>query len=418
VTTTGNSKYRSGAIRRRASHTDRNALHIVITAAGISSLGDGVRRIAMPLTAASLTSDPLSIGLVTVCAQLPWLMAPILGPTLDRFRPLRLMYVVDSIRAVIIGLFAAALATSVSGVALLAGAALLMGLAEVLAESAAQIAMPMLVAEGDLEFSNSRLMGAQTVTTQFVGPPLGAWLGTIGIGLPYGLDAVTFIASALLIFGLRHRNLTETSPTEDVKLSSQMLAGFRWARWHPVIRVLIMVVIGLGFFDGMVGAILVVFAYRQLHISAFDYGLLLAIAAVGSLVGTFGSRRLAQRARRKPMLLVSTLGAGVSYLVLAGTSSPSVAAVMLAVNSGLTMAWNVLTVSARQRLIPVEILGRVTTVYRMAAWGALAVGGIFGGALAKWVGPRDVVTISGVGLALMTFAVMRIPSKGLEPTEG
>jgi hypothetical protein len=59
-------------------------------------------------------------------------------------------------------------------------------------------------------------------------------------------------------------------------------------------------------------------------------------------------------------------------------------------------AWNVVTVSLRQRVIPSELLGRVNSVYRMLDWGTIPLGGLAGGFIASVAGLRAPYVISGV----------------------
>jgi MFS family permease len=54
---------------------------------------------------------------------------------------------------------------------------------------------------------------------------------------------------------------------------------------------------------------------------------------------------------------------------------------MFFLSSFLAVVWNVITVSLRQAIIPDELLGRVNSVYRMLAWGAMPVGMALGGAI-------------------------------------
>ena len=55
-------------------------------ATALSNLGDGLRLVAMPLLATSVTSDPRLIAGVTVAQQLPWLFFILPGGAwADRF---------------------------------------------------------------------------------------------------------------------------------------------------------------------------------------------------------------------------------------------------------------------------------------------------------------------------------------------
>lgn len=395
---------------RRPRRTNRRALRTVLLASGISNLGDGVRRVALPLLATRLTTDPVLISLVAAAAQLPWLAAPLLGLLVDRVRPLRLMALVDLVRGGIIGGLAVILASDGGHIALLAGAAMVLGLADVLADSAAQVMVPVLVADSELETGNARLMGVQATAALFIGPPLGAWLVALSLPAPFAFDAVTFLCSCALLVTIRRFDRTPPPAQGRRGLSAELSVGFRWALADPVMRKLVAVVVGLSFVDGIVGGILVLFATRELDLGGYGYGALLSVAALGSVVGTAAAGRLVRTVPVRSLLVLATVGAGLSYMVLGLVGSPVLAGAMLALNSAMTMLWNVLTVSARQRLIPEDILARVTTIYRMAAWGSMPLGSVAGGFLAREIGLRPVVLLSGVALTALTALVARLPA--------
>ena len=48
-------------------------------------------------------------------------------------------------------------------------------------------------------------------------------------------------------------------------------------------------------------------------------------------------------------------------------------------SSVLTIGWNVITVSLRQRIVPDHLLGRVNAGYRLMAWGTMPLGAALGG---------------------------------------
>jgi hypothetical protein len=57
-----------------------------------------------------------------------------------------------------------------------------------------------------------------------------------------------------------------------------------------------------------------------------------------------------------------------------------VAYLLVGVGAG---AWNVLSATRRQRLTPGPLMGRVTSAYRMLAWGLMPLGAALAGPLAK-----------------------------------
>ena len=78
-------------------------------------------------------------------------------------------------------------------------ATLLLGVAEVFYDNAAQTFMPSIVHPNNLEKANGRLWSIEQVANTFAGPPLGALLLTVAFSFPFWIDAVTFGVSALLV---------------------------------------------------------------------------------------------------------------------------------------------------------------------------------------------------------------------------
>jgi MFS family permease len=73
-------------------------------ASTVSALGDGMYLAALPLLAAELTRDPLAVAVVTFAGWLPWLLFALpAGALVDRLDRRRVMWVVDSVRALVVG---------------------------------------------------------------------------------------------------------------------------------------------------------------------------------------------------------------------------------------------------------------------------------------------------------------------------
>ncbi|EHK87143.1 major facilitator transporter [Saccharomonospora azurea SZMC 14600] len=92
------------------------------------NVGDGIRLAAFPLLAASLTDSAAWVSVVTAASTVPWLVAGLAAGSLaDRRGARGLMVTADAVRlAVLVGL-AVLVAVGAAGVAIVAVAALLLG---------------------------------------------------------------------------------------------------------------------------------------------------------------------------------------------------------------------------------------------------------------------------------------------------
>ena len=69
--------------------------------------------------------------------------------------------------------------------------------------------------------------------------------------------------------------------------------------------------------------------------------------------------------------------------------------------------WNIATISLRQRIVPDRLLGRVTSAYRMVGLGAMPLGALAGGALARADSLTSTLVVAGALCVLATVAALR-----------
>lgn len=99
------------------------------------------------------------------------------------------------------------------------------------------------------------------------------------------------------------------------------------------------------------------------------------------------------------------------------TTNPWTIGVAVFVGGVANATWNVITVSLRQRIIPLPLLGRVTSGFRLLAWGTGPLGAIVGGLAAEIVGLRPVFTAAGIIAALLVVPVHRLTDRRLDRAE-
>ncbi|MFD9368854.1 MFS transporter [Streptomyces sp. NPDC060020] len=390
------------------------ALRRLVTANALSSVGDGARFAALPLLAAWSTGDVFWVSVVAAAGRAAWLLAPVIGTLVDRMPGRRSMVGADLARCVMMLLLFAVVATGRTSVTALVLLALASGVAEVFFDCAAQAVVPMLAADHELERTNARVIAAQITGTGFVGPPVGAALWAVWHPLPFLLDGVTFLASALLLMGLPSRTAPSQEAGADERGLRSLLrgtwAGLRFLGRDQVLRRLMVVVAVLGVGQQAVYAVLVVYVERELGLPGYGYSLMLVAAAVGSLAGASAAARTARWLGPGRSLKVAVSVSALSYLVVAVLPWWPLVALMLALNSAGVVLWNVCTVSLRQRLAPPHMLGRVTSGYRLAAWGAMPIGASAGGALARHTGLDAPWALAGLLLLACLPLLRKVPS--------
>lgn len=398
-----------GPSPRRSGAMPRN-FRLLWAATTLSNLGDGLRLVAMPLLATSVTSDPRLIAGVTVAQRLPWLFLILPGGAwADRVDRRRLRMRLDLARCFVMAVLVGAIVVDQVSIWVIFVVTALLASAEAVVDSSSMAMVPATVDHRDLERAVGRLGSTELAMNDVVGPPLGGLLFGLAVAVPFGIDALTF-AGAALVMGMMtgsYRPVVPQSTSGDPPTMRASLAeGIRWLWNHRLLRTLAIVSTALGTASFIGNAIFVIFATDTLGLSEFGYGVLLVPGALGGIAGSL----IAPRFNRYPLqrtLPVAVLGSGVSTWLMAATTSPVLVGVLSGVSLASVMVWNVLTVALRQRLIPDEMLGRVGATYRFLVFLGMPFGALLGGVIAEAYGVRAAIFISGA--ALVAIGVLAVP---------
>ncbi len=362
---------------------------LVFSASAVSNLGDGLSFVALPWLATLITRDPVLIAMVATAGRLPWLLLSLpAGVWTDRADRRKLILRADVLR-VLLTLAVLWLALSPAGdtpglIWVLALLAFLLGAAEVIRDNAAQTLLPALVAPDQLERANGQMWSAEQVMGQFIGPPLAGLLIGVSIALPFGLDAVTFALSVVLITRIV---LPPQALRPALPFWPALREGAAWMRAHrTILRLALMLAVFNTAYAACL-AVLVLYAQEVLALDAAGYGLLLTMGAAGGVLGGLaGPEVVARLGQVWTIRLVLVLMVG-GYLLIGLTGHPLLAGLSLFIEALAAVLWNVVTVSYRQRVIPSELLGRVNSIYRFFGTGAEAVGAILGGIVVAGLTP-------------------------------
>jgi MFS family permease len=375
----------------------------------ISTLGDGALLAAIPLMAKSLTVDPQLIAGVATVGSAPWLLALFGGVVVDRYDRRMLMTWAQVTQAVLVGAAAAIVSLGLTRLWMLYVLAFGIGAAEVLFSAASQAFVPSLVGRDRLEEANGRIITTQQVSQQFAGPPLGSALFAFAMPLPFWLNAVTFTVSVVLIARIRRVGPPPGAGAERA-MFAEIGEGLRWLGRHRLPRILTLSSGAGNFCEYMALSVLVLFSSQVLHLSDRGYGVLLGAMAIGGIVGSLFSVRVIALFGARQVAIGAQVVCSLAWLAIAAVGRDPVTVVALFTAFSIAVSlWSVVALSARQRLIPDELLGRVSSASRMLSFGAMPLGALAGGFIAKEFGliaPWVVGGVLSLAVTLLTMPAM------------
>lgn len=373
----------------------------------ISNLGDGVVIAAGPLLVASLTADAL---LIAAAAFLQWL-PPLLfglyaGALSDRLDRRRVIGVVNAVRAVVLAVIAATILTDTVSITVVLGCLFALGTAEVFADNAAQTLLPLIVKRDDLAIANARLQAGFITLNELAGPPLGAALFATGMALPFIGQAVLVGAAAVLVSRI---GLTRTprGPEQRTHIRHDIAEGLRWTRGHAAVRTLVLTIFIFNITFGAAWSILVLYALQRLGLGEIGFGLLTTFMAAGGLLGTLSYGWITRRVSLGNLMRIGLIIETFTHLGLAVTTIPTVAMAIFFVFGAHAFVWGTTSVTIRQRAVPLDLQGRVSSVNAVGTYGGLVIGSVIGGILGRELGVTAPFWFAFIGSAVFVVLIWR-----------
>lgn len=394
-----------------------------IAASGLTNLADGIATLAWAWVASLLTRDPLWIAAVPIALRLPWFLCAIpAGIIADRVDRRQLILAADLLRTAAFALAGLALwlalplpAPGPRGLgqpllfALILAAALVVGVAEVFRDNAAQTLLPSLVAKSDLERANGRLWSVELVGNALLGPALAAFLLGWWLPLPFLANAAALALAVLLVLGLAGRFHPGQRAVRNWR--AELSEGLAYLRQEPLLRTLAWLTGLWNLTFQMVMIALILFVQERLGLSALVYGLILAAGAVGGILGGFAGDWIVRRTGPARAAQWTMAVSPLAYVAIAFAPGPWTLALVLAVFEFAGLVWNTVTVAYRQRTVPDALMGRVNSLYRLLAWGMMPLGLALSGLTVRLAEPvlgRGPALIAPFLLAALLAALLTV----------
>jgi len=379
----------------------------LLAASIVTNAGDGIAIAAGPLLVASQTHDPFLVSLALLSEYLPHLVFGLFaGVVADRHDRRRIVAGVNLFRSLVLVVLTAMIVTGVVDIAIVLVTLFVLGTAETFADAASSTLIPSLVAREDLGVANARQQGAVLLLNQLVTPPIGAFLFAIGMALPFGANAAGFALGAVLVSRVAASTRPDR-PAGPSHLRREIAEGIRWLVHHPPMRTLALTILLFNVTYGAAWSVLVLYAGQRLGMDAVGFGLITAATAIGGIVGTVAYGSLERRFSLADLMRIGLLIETATHLVLALTTSSTVALVTFVIFGAHAFVWGTTSTVVRQRAVPDALMGRVGSVYRIAIMGGIVVGTPIGGLLARAFGITAPFWFGFFGSALLVVILWR-----------
>lgn len=383
----------------------------------VSYAGGTVTYVAAPILVYSLSGSALLTGVTAAMEGLPYLLFGLVAGALsDRVDRQRLMVSCDLVNAVVLASVPVAARLGHLTAAQVIVTGFLASAVFVFFDSANFGAVPTLVGKDRIPSANAAVWGTTQLLDVALPGLVGVLVAVVAVSSLYWVNAFTFLASALLLRGIR-RSLTGER-AEHRRLREDVLTGVRWLWAHPTLRMMTLVGTATSFAMGGIVGQLVPFADHQLGIHRGDprLGLVFGAFSLGGLLGT-ASHRLVRAYSPARIALVAMTVMAALLVLLPWPHDWRVTLVLVFLFGVADLVAVVNAINFRQEETPEEMQGRVNTTGRMLSWGlGSPVGALLCGVAAGALGPTAGVLVAALALVAATVAAWasslgRVPAR-------
>ena len=372
----------------------RRDVRILMAAQSASTFGSFITRAALPLLAIiglGISAEEAAIiaGVDLIAATLA---SQIAGVWIDRLPRRPVMIAADLLRALLLASIPLA-AFMTGGVSLLH--LILVSAASGACSTAFDIAersyLAGLVPTPDLRSVLAKVLGIRGAAEFFGFGAAGLLVGSIGGPAAIGVDALTYVASALLLTALRVREPRLSKATTRQSFLVEAEEGLRRTWAIPILRPLIASSAAIGIYFGLFRSAYMIYVVRTLGLSPEVVGFIIASGGIASFAGGLLTERISLALGTGRAISVSLVIVGIGLALVPLAPGASLTGIVLLVahqflSDGFETVWEANQGAIRGRVLPDTLQGRANAAFEgvslLGRLTGIVAGGLIGGSVA------------------------------------
>lgn len=374
----------------------------------VSLLGDGIFIVAIAWESYALWNAPAALSIVGIGMTVPTIVFLLFGGFVsDRYDRRLVMAWADGVRAVAVAVLAVLVLTDSLHFWELVALVAVYGAGTAFFTPAFDAIVPELLPDAELPAANALDQFVRPFALRLVGPVAGGALVAASSGLAFALDAASFAATLVAVLAIRTRRRIRHEEASTWASIGEGLSFVRARTW--LWGTLLSAAIAYLVFLGPAEVLLPYVVKNELHASAGTLGLVLAAGGVGALgAAVFVGRR--EHPKRDITVVYATWT--LATLAIAGyglaTAAWQLMIACLAFNA-LEAAGTILWATIKQRHVPGDMLGRVSSLDWLVSIAFLPVSFALTAPVADAIGPRATLIGAAILGAVVTFGAYLLP---------
>ncbi|MFC0680443.1 MFS transporter [Lysobacter korlensis] len=387
----------------------RGSFGLLWISQALSQLGTSISTLAYPLLILDATGSALNAGILAAVSAAVSLTAKLpAGLIADRWRYRSLMLVGDAARAFLLATIATAVLFGFATLPLL----IVLVAAEVALGAVfgpAEFALLRLLVPAERRAIAVGQMQSRSQLAGLLGPLVGGVLYAVHPALPFALDAASYLASFVLVLGVRSPQRGATARGGEASLRERLGAGWAWLRRDRFLFAAGFWVAALTSVFAAVGLAILVFA-RDRGANPAELGAMYAISTAGGLVGALLTPWLQRRLSPVAILRSAALVDTAATLVLLPLESPYAIGAAGAAAFFLAPAVSATLFGELSRRCPDELVTRAQSALALVvgAFAPLAPAAI--GAVIDGFSPTAAVGVCAAAFAVLLVLALVVPA--------
>jgi predicted MFS family arabinose efflux permease len=360
-----------------------------------------------------LTNDPFKLGLNAFLATAPILLFSLIGGVVaDRVDRRRILLTSQWLQLTYAFTLAALAYHGLHMVWPILLISFMTGCAQAFGGPAYQALVPMLVERRDLANAIA-LNSIQFNLARVVGPAIGGLaLAAYGAAVCFGLNGFSFVAVIIALSALSIQHIPRAATGKlHREIRGEMGSGLKFVGRQEALRSLTLLAFASAFCATQLITFLAVFAKDIFHTGVGGYSSLLSTSGAGAVTGALLVAWLGDLQHKGRVALLTQLLLGANLIAFALSPIHWLAYPLVFLGGVFMMMVFALISSLVQLLVSDEMRGRMMSIYMVAFRGAMPLGGLITGFLAKRFPIAHIMAVEGALLSALAFSYLVSGSK-------
>jgi MFS family permease len=395
----------------------KNSKHFTALLFGqiFSMLGSSITNVILPIVVLQVSKSTALMGTVMAIYMLPFvILLPFSGVLVDKMNKVKIMFVVDIVRFILMVLLAVFAFTNQLNMISLFIVMFIMGTMDSFFQPAYS-AVRAKVFTKDIRNAANSLTQVSMQALRIFGPIIGGLIVTsFSAAWGFGIDAATYIISLFFLLSLRSLSFQPAIEVTGKKnsIKQDFFEGLEVLKQESWLWITILAFSLINIFTGGIIRILIPWLINIYYeFEPVVYGMVLSASGAGAIVCglVFGLRKEWKKRGLLAYIGVAVSGFGLLFMPFL-SNIPLLMVCMFLEGAGI-MLFGLIWETSLQELVPEEKFGRVASLDMLGSFSLLPAGYLVTGWLAEGIGEVKTLVIFSVVIILISVVVMF--SKGI-----